>query len=533
MKKFIVNILVIFFFFNSVNIERIGAQNSNLPVIKSNVSSISIRDGLNLKKNFWRLAPEAKPDVYKADLINGKTHKVTFYTDVDSISFNVELGKKYDFIIKWGDKLCYQQIKGEKYVPKTNLDKRSQSGTEIDAAFLKKNLVKINSIDDAKNNDDLSFLKDELDGVEILMLGEQTHGDGGTFLAKTRIIKHLHETQNFNVLVFESGLADMYRVWKMIQEGEADIDVFNYGVFPIWANSEQTVDLFKYILEQSKTANPLIVAGFDMQPTGNNMRAGKRYTEINNYLTSLIDFKEENYPLFTKAFKSLGFIRSKEFNEDKYKALEKEFLDIINSISKNDSSIDGKFMMRYINNYFKTITLYSKADLRQPSNTPHVFNIRDKVMAENFKFLKEEIYPDKKLIVWGANSHLGYGRGFLQGFNERAIQGKGMIPMGQYLKIDYQDKLYTMAFTSYEGSIGSLRGQIRNLPPSHKLTLESMIQTQGYKVGFLSMNFESLKSLRFVSRIYGHAEMSGIWSKMCDGIFFIKTMTPNILTTKK
>ena len=113
----------------------------------------------------------------------------------------------------------------------------------------------------------------------------------------------------------------------------------------------------------------------------------------------------------------------------------------------------GSSLSHYIDNYLKTIILYTNADLRKPSNTPHVFNIRDKTMAENLKFLKEEIYTNDKFIVWGANSHLGYGRGFLQNFQEIEAQAKGMIPMGQYLKIDYQDKLYTMAFTSHDGSV--------------------------------------------------------------------------------
>ncbi len=99
-----------------------SAQEENLPVIKSNADVVSIQDGANLKKNGWRLAPEAKPDVYKAELVGGKPHKVTFITDVDSISFEVEEGKKYDFIIKKGDALCYTQIIGTRFVPAAVFD---------------------------------------------------------------------------------------------------------------------------------------------------------------------------------------------------------------------------------------------------------------------------------------------------------------------------------------------------------------------------------------------------------------------------
>lgn len=91
----------------------VSAQNK-LPVIKSNSSVVSIQDGEILKKSNWTLTPEAKPDVYETNLLNGKPHKVTFITDVDSISFTVEEGKNYDFIIQKGDVLCYTRIVGKK-----------------------------------------------------------------------------------------------------------------------------------------------------------------------------------------------------------------------------------------------------------------------------------------------------------------------------------------------------------------------------------------------------------------------------------
>jgi hypothetical protein len=101
-----------------------NAQTGDLPVIKSNADVISIQDGTNLKKNAWSLAPEAKPDVYEAELVDGKAHKVTFITDVDSISFDVEEGKRYDFIIQKGDALCYTQIVGVRFVPEAVFDEK-------------------------------------------------------------------------------------------------------------------------------------------------------------------------------------------------------------------------------------------------------------------------------------------------------------------------------------------------------------------------------------------------------------------------
>jgi erythromycin esterase len=384
----------------------------------------------------------------------------------------------------------------------------AQTETQIDSSFLIENVKKINSIESTSDNSDLDFLDKELEGVEVVMLGEQSHGDGSTFIA---------------------GLADVYRVWKKIQEDDNSKNVFDYGIFPVWTKSEQTEELFKYILERSKTKNPLIITGFDMQPTGSLMTPDKRWSEISDYLKNISNFDDNTYPNFKSVFLNIQTVFVKDYGPEKMKSLVAEFKEISQIIQLADTTVKGKLMIRYINNYLKTIQLYKGADLRKPSNTPHVFNIRDKLMAENFNFIKEELYPHKKYIVWGANSHLGYGRGFLGSIENEVIQGTGMIPMGQYLKIDYQEKLYTIAFTSYEGTIGSLRGNERTLDPALEITLEGMLSKQNYEFAFLSMRNEGIKTTRFATRIYGHGAMSGVWAQMCDGIFFIRTMSPTKL----
>lgn len=70
-----------------------------LPVIKATSLQVDIKDGNVLKKGNWTIVPEAKPDVYTTS-----ASKVTFYTDIDSISFDVQRNQQYDFIILVNEK---------------------------------------------------------------------------------------------------------------------------------------------------------------------------------------------------------------------------------------------------------------------------------------------------------------------------------------------------------------------------------------------------------------------------------------------
>jgi len=83
-----------------------------LPLIKADSALVDIRDGATFKKRDWRITPKARPDIYKT---SSKNQKVTFYTDKDSISFYIEPGKKYDFVILYNGKdSAYTEIQ---YVP--------------------------------------------------------------------------------------------------------------------------------------------------------------------------------------------------------------------------------------------------------------------------------------------------------------------------------------------------------------------------------------------------------------------------------
>lgn len=73
----------------------VQAQRS-LPIIKANSKTADIADGAVFKKGGWNISPEIKKDVYTTS--SGK-HKVTFYTDIDSISVTIKANEVFEFIV--------------------------------------------------------------------------------------------------------------------------------------------------------------------------------------------------------------------------------------------------------------------------------------------------------------------------------------------------------------------------------------------------------------------------------------------------
>ena len=87
-------------------------------------------------------------------------------------------------------------------IPEPNLQLRNE---------LSSKLVSIPSVNPSDEDyDDLEFLKDVLKDKKFVLLGEQIHFDGTTILAKTRLVKYLHDSLDFDVLIFESSLYDLW-----------------------------------------------------------------------------------------------------------------------------------------------------------------------------------------------------------------------------------------------------------------------------------------------------------------------------------
>lgn len=85
------------------------AQNE-VPILKANSPNISIIDGTNASRGDWHLDPSIELDVYNA-IRSEKKKTITFKSDIDSRSFEVEPGNVYDFVIMLnGSDACKTRI---------------------------------------------------------------------------------------------------------------------------------------------------------------------------------------------------------------------------------------------------------------------------------------------------------------------------------------------------------------------------------------------------------------------------------------
>lgn len=292
---------------------------------------------------------------------------------------------------------------------------------------------------DFENFEDLSSFKKTLKNVEIIALGENTHGLGEVFTAKIELVKFLHEKLGFDLVLFESGYGDAALAWEKLDSLSVKefTSIFSSNFY---YNSEEIENLIDYVKSQD---GKLKIQGFDCQPQQNYLI--KRMTEIAQPIDTIL---AKSVALEMKNFNNLyQFENDKDtisFNKqrDKFINFLHKYNDFINEntnellnsgATKNEISA-----LKKSNEIF--IKTYSATNIGGLMSWPLSANIRDKSLFEIVKSFKDE-YPESKIIIWAQNSHI----------ENKSKPNYAVNWMGHYLKKTFDDKYYSIGAVVYSG----------------------------------------------------------------------------------
>jgi erythromycin esterase len=400
----------------------------------------------------------------------------------------------------------------------------------------------VRSIDPADTDfSDLGALKTAVGGARIVLLGEQTHGEGSTFLAKTRIIKFLHEKMGFDVLAFESGLYDCARIWENVNSGGQVSKEVIGSLFYMYATSRQMQPLFGYIQSRIHQDRPLILAGFESQHTGEKAKTDL-FADFEKFLQQRHpEMADSGFTLFRRI--SLSTFASRDYRpgaEEK-----KTFFDELAALKRllEKDSVRGSTGPAGtatstgpggIANLMKSPGFWYQVFCSIESQTTRYWqmvsgnevSVRDLQMAKNLIWLAEKAYPGRKIIVWAHNVHVS------KDINSLDFAGGGrpdvFVPMGATVHHYFGAQEYCIGFSGGEGSyMDYVDSHIVTLGARPAGSIEAGLETTRYPFAFVDYRHLPAGMQKTQQAAWAdYGEVDGKWADVFDGLFYVRKIFP-------
>ena len=401
------------------------------------------------------------------------------------------------------------------------------------------------ALSDAATDADLAPIRRALDGVDVVFLGESSHGDGGGHLARLRLVRYLHEQLGFNVIAWEAGVREAAAFDSLLGTSAPLGSITPTALYPWWAPSAELRPVLDYVRQTRRSPGPLTFAGFDIQRSGP--------------LDSLVGYVSRTFaPSGDPALFPVGLRESLARAASRLASLEGAQRDsaedalehllhdaapellrrfaaqretFVHAIGERETQLLSRVLHNVVA-HAEQLRLARDAD---PAKRITSYNLREQRNAENILWLLRERHRGEKLIVWLHNVHAITAR-FTARFDGLSPDASDTPrdATARVVKDSIGARSYSVAIVSYDGAWGFPGGDRTALPPAPAGSLAASLHDAGFARAFLDVSGNGRPIPAWLSapmtgtlNTQSPARYPVTWPRVVDGVLFIDHMTPS------
>jgi len=290
-----------------------------------------------------------------------------------------------------------------------------------------------NSVDAGSGFDDLAALDPIIGDARIVALGEASHGTAEFFRMKHRLLEYLVEKKGFTVFALETIWPDTAVVDRYIKAAGGDaagaVRVMNHP----W-HTKEIQAMVQWMADYNRTRGdraPISFSGFDAEPEAKSAR--KCAVEFFGRLGSTERTE------ITQLYQGLDQIDSASAAEKKQQLVQAaKALELFDA--RREALVKGAAPSEYTfaRQCARIVHQVAELSLASAVDAPLV---RDRMMAENARWLIEEAYPNQKIVLSAHNAHVA------------TAPVMGYRPMGSYLREAFGRQMVVLALAFERGTV--------------------------------------------------------------------------------
>ena len=323
----------------------------------------------------------------------------------------------------------------------TNLSS-AQDTDKVVTSWLKQNSIPIKYIEAGKSFSDFQPLKKILQDVQVIGLGEATHGTHEFFEFKRHLVEFLVTQMGFTAFAIESSFSDCEPINDYILTGKGDrATVLTNQNYTAWDTEEFSamLDWMRDYNQKVPDEKKVRFYGLDilsLQKVGREKARG--------YFQKYVPEKVATIDSVLSVFAGEEVNWLSHMNQT---ALQQSFIplnELINYLIDNKDRLVGASSLKELEQTHKHLEVMQQSLYFHLKDVPPSFAskklVRDEYMWQNLLYIMERERPNAKFMFWAYNGHIS---------RNEEIKEKSV---GYFLGEKLKDRYYALGLECYEGT---------------------------------------------------------------------------------